>query len=135
MKKIVISLFFAFGMFVAQAQFSSATLQASGLTCAICTKAINKSLEALPFVGSVDADIKSSAFNIRFKPDAAVDIDRLKNAVEEAGFTVAKLRLAGNFTNVAVKNDEHVKINGNTFHFLNVPNQQLNGHAAITIVL
>jgi len=40
-----------------QAQISSATLQASGLTCAMCTKAINKSLEQLNFVESVKPDI------------------------------------------------------------------------------
>ena len=48
----------------ANAQFKSAMLQASGLTCAMCTKAINKSLEALPFIQTVKADIKNSAFNI-----------------------------------------------------------------------
>ena len=63
-----------------------------------------------------------------------MNIDQLKKAVEDAGFSVAKLKLIGNFANIDVKNDEHVNINGNTFHFLNVSNQTLNGTKEITIV-
>jgi copper chaperone CopZ len=134
MKKITIVFLFIFSGFLAKAQFTSAMLQASGLTCAMCTKAINNSLEKLPFIGSVDPDIKNSAFKIVFKQGAQVDIDALKNAVEDAGFSVAKLKLTGNFSETAVKNDEHVKINGKTFHFLKVNNQTLKGMKEITLV-
>jgi copper chaperone CopZ len=125
---------FSIAVIAAQAQFNKATLVASGLTCAMCTKAINNSLEEVSFVESVTADIKNSAFNIVFKPNAKVDIDRLKKAVEDAGFSVAKLKIAGNFNNVAVKNDEHVAVNGVTFHFLNVRNQTLQGQREIILV-
>jgi copper chaperone CopZ len=133
-KKIILLFIFSVGVLAGHAQFTKASLVASGLTCAMCTKAINNSLEELPFIQSVKADIKSSAFNIVFKSNAKVDIDRLKKAVEDAGFSVAKLKLAGNFNNVAVKNDEHVQVDGNTFHFLNVKNQTLQGEKEITLV-
>jgi len=118
---------------MANAQFSSANLQAAGLTCAMCSKAINKSLEKLSFVQSVTADIKTSSFNIAFKKDAAVDIDALRKAVDDAGFSVAKLKLTGNFNDVKVKNDAHVTIEGKTFHFLNTGNQTLNGQQTLVI--
>lgn len=134
MKKIITIIVLALFVSAANAQFTTATLQASGLTCAMCTRAINKSLDKLSFVQSVEADVQNSSFHIVFKPNAAMDIDRLKNAVEDAGFSVARLTLSGNFNNVEVKNDAHVVINGNNFHFLKVKDQVLNGEKDITIV-
>jgi copper chaperone CopZ len=134
MKKIILScllLVMGTGLF---AQFSRATLQASGLTCALCTKAINKSLEQLDFVSSVNADIKTSSFLIHFKPGAAVDIDALRNGVEDAGFSVAKLQLTGTFNAMAVAQDEHADYDGKTFHFLGVKKQVLNGEQVVTVV-
>lgn len=117
-----------------QAQFKSARLQAAGLTCAMCTKAINEALEEISFIKSVDADIENSEFVIDFKTGADIDPDALKKAVEDAGFSVAKLRLTGDFNNVKLEKDTHVNIKGRTFHFLNANNQTLNGEKTITVV-
>ncbi|MEO5996164.1 MAG: heavy-metal-associated domain-containing protein [Chitinophagaceae bacterium] len=134
MKKLFIILALAVCFTNVNAQFKTAVLQASGLTCAMCSKAINNSLEKLSSIQSVKADIKNSAFNIVFTPGVSMNIDQLKKAVQDAGFSIAKLKLTGDFVNVAVKNDEHVQINGATFHFLNISNQTLNGNREITIV-
>jgi copper chaperone CopZ len=117
-----------------QAQFSKATLQATGLTCAMCNNAINKALQAVPFVESVRSDIRNAAFNIKFKSTAEVDIDALKKAVEDAGFSVGGLKLTGEFQNVKVENDRHVTIGNTSFHFLNITGQTLNGESTITVV-
>ncbi|MEJ7736731.1 MAG: heavy-metal-associated domain-containing protein [Chitinophagaceae bacterium] len=134
MKKIFFMLWLAISGLSLHAQFSSAVLQASGLTCAMCSKAINNSLEELAFIQSVKPDIKNSAFNIQFKSGDQVNIDELRKAVEDAGFAIAKLRLSGRFDRVGVKNDEHVQLGSNTFHFLNVKDQTLDGNKQITIV-
>ena len=117
-----------------QAQFSKATLQATGLTCAMCSNAINKALQKVPFVESVKPDIKNSSFGIVFKKDARVDIDALKDAVEDAGFSVGSLKLTGNFNEVKIATDQHVKIGNDNFHFLNVKSQVLNGEQTIFVV-
>lgn len=117
-----------------RAQFKSASLQAAGLTCAMCTKAINKALEKVPFVQDVKADIKSSSFQINFKEGVPVDFDVMKKAVEDAGFSVARLKVMGVFDKVDVQNDTHVQIDGKTFHFLSVNKQTLQGEKAITLV-
>lgn len=134
MKKIITLLVLIISTTAVNAQFKTAMLQASGLTCAMCTKAINNSLEKLPFIQSIKADIKNSAFNIVFKQEANVDIDQLKHAVEEAGFSVGKLKLSANFNHVAIKNNEHVQINNQIFHFLKVNDQVFDGEKQITIV-
>jgi copper chaperone CopZ len=117
-----------------QAQFSKATLQATGLTCAMCSNAINKALQKVPFVETVKSDIKNSSFDIVFKQGQEINIDALKDAVEDAGFSVGSLKLTGNFSEVMVENDKHVKIGNATFHFLNVSSQVLNGERTITIL-
>jgi copper chaperone CopZ len=116
------------------AQFTEASLQASGLTCSMCSKAIYKALEKVDFVDSIRVDIKSSTYRIFFDKDANVDFDALSKAVTDAGFSVASLKVTGVFTNTEVKNDAHVTIDGKTLHFLNVKSQTLNGTATITLL-
>ena len=134
MKKLLLFISIVFASFAANAQFKTATLQAAGLTCAMCTKAINKSLDRLSFISKVEPDIKNSAFIITFKEGAEVDFDALKKAVEDAGFSVAKLKATGNFNNLAIANDAQVQLNGKTFHFLNISNQKLNGQKSVVFV-
>lgn len=116
------------------AQFSKARLQATGLTCAMCSNAINKALQAKPFIQSVHSDIKNSAFDIVFKENAVFDIDELKKAVQGAGFEIGSLKLTGKFDEVKIENDKHVQIGNKSFHFLNVSNQVLNGEQTLTVL-
>lgn len=133
MKKIFFLAVASLFSFAGMAQFKSASLQAAGLTCAMCTKAINTSLEQIPFVKDVDVDIKTSSFVINFKEGSNVDFDVLKNAVEDAGFSVAKLSATGTFSNVKVENDAHVQISGKNYHFLNIQPQTLDGEKTIVL--
>lgn len=143
MKTLYIILSFLFTAISAPAQiattstsftFKSANLQAAGLTCAMCTRAINKALEKLPFVKEVEPDIQTSSFLITFKDGRLVDLDAIKVAVENAGFSVASLKVKGNFDKITVQNDAHVQIDGKIFHFLNVKEQNLEGEKTITVV-
>ncbi|MFY7899835.1 MAG: heavy-metal-associated domain-containing protein [Chitinophagaceae bacterium] len=133
MKKIIIALF-CFISINASAQFVNAELQASGLTCSMCSKAIYKALEKVIFVESIDSDIKTSTYKIKFKKDLPVSFDELKKAVTNAGFSVAQLKVKTVFNNLKIENDSHVQLGGNTLHFMNVKNQVLNGQQMITIV-
>jgi copper chaperone CopZ len=134
MKKLLFTTMIALIALTSQAQFSKAVLQATGLTCAMCSNAINKALEEVPFISSVKADIKNSSFNIKFKENTTINIDALKTAVEDAGFSIGSLKVTGNFDNLQVANDTHVKIGEEQFHFLNVQSRVLSGENTITIV-
>ena len=134
MKKLLFTAMVVLIAMASQAQFNKAILQATGLTCAMCSNAINKALQELPFVASVKADIKNSSFDIKFKENTGVDIDAIKLAVEDAGFSIGNLKMTGRFNEVRIANDTHVKIGDEQFHFLNVSSQVLNGENTITIV-
>lgn len=119
--------------FQANAQFSKASLQASGLTCSMCSKAVKMALEKVGFIDKVQVDIKNQQYNLIFK-DRNVNLDLLSKAVEDAGFSVASLKVTADFKNVKLKKDEHLKIGEYYFHFLNGNEQMLNGSKVISIV-
>ncbi len=116
------------------AQFRTATLQAAGLTCSLCSRAVYKALTAVPFVKEVKADIQNSSYVISFKEGQQPDFDMLAKAVEQAGFSVAHLRVNMHFNGLPVENDTHVKIDGKTFHFLHISSQSLEGDMTITLL-
>jgi copper chaperone CopZ len=120
--------------FAAKAQVTKLSLQASGLTCSMCSNAINKAIKSLDFVDKVDANIKNSTFDIVIKPSSNVDFDKVKKKVEDAGFFVASFTAIVQFDNVAIANDAHVNVGTNDFHFLNVKNQTLSGNKTIKIL-
>ena len=125
------SLFF---VTTSNAQITKTTLQASGLTCSMCSNAINKSLQSIDFVEKVEADIKNSSFDITFKPGSKVNIDELKEKVEDAGFFVASLTASVRFNNAELANDTHIEVDGTTFHFLNIKDQTIDGDKTIKIL-
>ncbi len=78
--------------------------------------------------------MEKSTFGISFKDGATVVPDDIKKAVQDAGFSVASLKLTASFSNTPVENDAHITIGNNAFHFVDVPKQTLNGDRVLTIV-
>jgi len=134
MKNIVFIIAFFFVSIGVNANYKKATLQASGLTCALCSKAIFTALEKISYVEKVKANIKESSFEITFKTATTPDFDELRKAVEDAGFSVAGLSVVVDFTKSDIKNDTHLTIAGKNFHFLDVKPQTLEGEQTIKIV-
>jgi copper chaperone CopZ len=128
---IIILVLFSYG---ANAQVKAVTIQASGLTCSMCSNSIFKALKTLDFVEKVDANIKTSSFEISFKPNAVVDFDKLKGKVEDAGFFVANFTVIYHFDALAISNDKHVTIGNSVFHFLNVKDGVLSGDKKIRLL-
>lgn len=116
------------------AQVTKVTIQASGLTCSMCSNSINKSLKTIDFVEHVNPNIKTSSFEITFKPGSSVDFDKLKKKVEDAGFTVANFIATINFNNVPVKSNQPVKLGDKTFYIINAKDQSLTGSKQVRIV-
>ena len=134
MKNFIVIIIFVLCSGVAKAQVKAVTIQASGLTCSMCSNSIFKALKTLTFVEKVDANIKTSSFDISFKPNADIDFDRLKAKVEDAGFFVANFTITYHFDGVTVSNDKHITLGKNAFHFLNVKEQVLSGNRKIRLL-
>jgi copper chaperone CopZ len=133
MKKILLFIALAASV-TTKAQVSSVSLQASGLTCSMCSNAINKALKTLDFVLAVDADIKTYSFEISFKQNSIIDFDLIKRKVESAGFKVCAFYAKLHFNNVEINDKEPVVIQEKTFLFVNTQNQLLNGEKQVKII-
>ncbi|MFC4261832.1 heavy-metal-associated domain-containing protein [Ferruginibacter yonginensis] len=133
MKSLFLAIAIGFASYT-QAQISTINLQASGLTCSMCSNAISKALKTLPFAENVTADIKNSSFNINIKPGSNVSFDDVKKKVEGAGFSISNLKATLQFKNANIGSDEHIKANGMVLHFLNVPSKTINGTTTIQIL-
>lgn len=134
MKQLCIISAFILVSLGAQAQVHKANLQASGLTCSMCSKAVLNALQKLPFVKAVDVAIEKQEYEISFKADRSVNIDALSKAVEDAGFSVARLFVTANVSPQKLEQDKHISIGGQTFHFLNAKGQQLPPVAQFKVV-
>jgi copper chaperone CopZ len=115
-------------------QVTKASLQASGLTCAMCARSVFKNLESLPFVEQIDTDLEKSVFLIRFKPGVPVDADQIRQKVEDAGFSVAGLTLTANFNGQDIQPDQHLRIGEKVYHFVSIKPQTLEGERQLTVV-
>ncbi|MEY2829668.1 MAG: hypothetical protein RIQ33_1526 [Bacteroidota bacterium] len=117
MKSIVIGILLSFP-FISNAQFQKAELKAAGLTCSMCSRAVDKQLQSLTFVDSVSVNLEEAVFIIYFNPNQIVIINDIKKKVEDAGFSVASLKVYYQFTKQLVDENYHLKYHDMLFHFV-----------------
>lgn len=133
MKYVLLCLLLQTGM-LATAQFKSATLQASGLTCAMCSNAIQKSLSQLTFIASIEPDLENSAFVVQFKQDVEVDFDAMRKRVEDAGFYIARLSVNARFNANKVQNGQVLQYKHMQFYIVASATPVLQGEYSFTIL-
>ncbi|MFE3866825.1 heavy-metal-associated domain-containing protein [Flavobacterium sp. LS2P90] len=73
------------------AQISKAEIIATGLTCSMCSNAINKQLKTLPEVVNVETDLNTNTFTVTLKEGNNLSPKVFKEKVEKAGFFVGSL--------------------------------------------
>jgi len=118
----------------AKAQFKSAELYVSGLTCSMCSFATEKSLRTLDFIDDVKPDLNHNSFMLTFKPGKNVSIDMIQAKVKSAGFSVYQLVTVFNFNHVKVSDGFHFSYNGDLYHFMNVNDKTLEGDVKLTFL-
>ena len=118
----------------ANSQVSKVSLQASGLTCSMCSNAINKALKTLDFINKVDANVKNYTFEISFKPNSEVNFDRIKKKVEDAGFFVSSFTADIYFNNILIKESQPVKFDSYSLLFIDQKEQWLSGIKQVKIL-
>ena len=74
----------------ATAQISKAEIRATGLTCSMCSNAINKQLKSLPEVVDVETDLNTNTFTVKLKEDNTLSPKVFKDRVEKALISVGE---------------------------------------------
>jgi copper chaperone CopZ len=126
MKSILLTIAIAISL-VTSAQITKVSLQASGLTCSMCSNSINKAIKKLDFVEKVVAHFKTYTFEISFKANSNVDFDMIRKKVEGAGFSVSGFIATIDFDNVPIQANKPVIVGSNHLFFINQNEQLLNG--------
>jgi copper chaperone CopZ len=75
------------------AQIAKAEIIATGLTCSMCSNAINKQLKKLPEVEKVTIDLNSNTFSVSLKKGNQVSPKTLKDCIQKAGFFVGSMEV------------------------------------------
>jgi copper chaperone CopZ len=119
---------------VANAQFVSVEIKASGLTCSMCSNSIDKALRTILYVKDVKVDLQTTSFTVNFNTDATVQLEDMKNKIEGAGFFVAGMTATYHFNNQKITNDSHLSIEKNDYHFVDVSEQILSGDVAFKLM-
>jgi copper chaperone CopZ len=65
------------------------TIQAQGLVCDFCARAMEKVLLKRPEVAGIAVDLTAKRVVVRLKPGAQLDDPTLKSLVETSGYSVA----------------------------------------------
>lgn len=89
--KTVILLLLILGSSYTNAQITKAEIRATGLTCSMCSNAINKQLKSLPEMVNVETDLNTNTFTVTLKDDNTLSPKVFKDKVEKAGFFVGSL--------------------------------------------
>lgn len=82
-----ILLFFSY-VVLAQAQSDELILRVDGLACPFCAYGLEKKIMELEGIRSYDVDMKKGKVYIGLKDNADINIEVIKKAVKEAGFTL-----------------------------------------------
>jgi len=134
MKKILLISVTLLASVIVNAQIIRAELTATGLTCSMCSKATYKQLTSISEVEKVEPDLNNTAFILYFKNGSSVNVNSLKEKVEEAGFAVGELVVVFNFKNQQAENNKSFTQNNITYTFMDTKSGILAGEAKVKIL-
>ena len=86
-------------LFLILISLNTASLKVTGLTCSMCSFSVQKGLEKVQSIKSVEPNLEETTFEITFKDDIFIDFNLIENAVLDAGFFVDKGSVEVNLTN------------------------------------
>lgn len=65
-------------------------LQVNGMVCAFCAQGIEKRLTKMPETGDLYINLAQKVVAVQAKPGQAIDVEKVKAEVTEAGYDVVK---------------------------------------------
>ncbi len=116
------------------AQFISAEIGISGLTCTACTRSVDKSLRKLDFVEDVKVNLEQATGKVVFKEGKSVSIEKVARAVENAGYSVNYLNAVFHFQQLEVSDNFCYSSSNTLFQFVKVGNRTLSGDTEVKVL-
>ena len=124
--KILLAILFAFTLpIISYSQITKAEIVATGLTCSMCSNAINKQLKALPQVENVATNLDTNTFTVTLKKKNNITPQQLKQSVEKAGFFVGSMIITLSLDNPKLDNQDSLNHGESTYVFLGAETKQV----------
>lgn len=91
MLRLFLILLFSFIIHSSDAQVQKIIIGVNGLTCSQCSKSVYNKLIQLDFIQKVEMDLNEHTAMILLKNENEYNIDKLSNAVIDAGYSVRNI--------------------------------------------
>lgn len=123
-KVLLVMLLFTISI-ASYSQISKVEIVATGLTCSMCSNAINKQLKALVEVEKVTTDLNTNTFTVELKEGSKISPLKLKQSVEKAGFYVGSMVLTFTLDQQNLVGNLKATINDDTYIFVDADTKAL----------
>jgi copper chaperone CopZ len=130
MKKVIIFIQCIALSIAVNAQLIKVEIMATGLTCSMCSNAINKQLKTISEVEKVDIDLNKNLFVVTLKTDNKLTPKTFKDKVEKAGFFIGSMVLSVNLGNQTIEDNKKI----DNYIFIDTKAQTLNGLAKVKVL-
>jgi copper chaperone CopZ len=127
-------LLFCISAFSAKAQFETVYIGVNGLTCSQCTKTVEMSIRKLDFVEDVKMNLQHTEGKIVLKKDKKPDMDKIAQAVINAGFSVRFLDADLVVGSLVAASGSCFSYNGDAFVFSQAPENLLKGTVRLKFI-
>lgn len=100
----------------------------------MCSKSVHSALSGISFIDSIKVDLESTSFHVQFKKGEKVELIKIKDKIEGAGFSVGELVVNYIFAEQKITNGGFFEFEQSVYHFVDVKEQVLNGEVSLKIV-
>ena len=133
-QSIVITLLLIVFNLSTYAQITKAEIIATGLTCSMCSNAINKQLKSMAEVESVDTDLNTNTFTVVLKKDSSLTANELKNSIEKTGFFIGSMVLTMELGDIKIEDNLKVEKDHGTYVFVDTKARTVNGAVKVKVL-
>lgn len=116
------------------AQISKVEIVATGLTCSMCSNAINKQLKSMVDVESVTTDLNTNTFFVQLKANNTLTPKALKASIEKTGFFIGSMILTLDLGNFEVKESQKIQKDSGTYVFVDAATKSVNGSMQVRVL-
>jgi copper chaperone CopZ len=118
----------------ASAQFDTVYLGVNGLTCSQCSRSVEMQIRKLEFVADVQMSLERTEGKIILKKNRKPDIDKIAQAVFDAGFSVRYLQADFNIDHSVIQTGTCLRYLGDQYVFTKAPKQPLTGTVKLKFI-
>ena len=128
---LVLALCFAANV---EGQFQNVYIGVNGLTCSQCSRTVEMSIRKLDFVDDVQMNLEHTEGKIILKKNKKADIEKIAQAVVNAGFSVRYLQADLAIDNSMTTSGACINYKGDQYVFTQAPNEPLKGTVKLKFI-